>query len=55
MSAASPQLQTEMKMVKAVRETRRAPVQRNTFYEPVKVLAETSPSATESEPPSGKV
>ena len=32
-----PQLQTETDMVKAIRETGRVPVQRNTFYEPVKV------------------
>jgi aminodeoxyfutalosine synthase len=38
--ATSPQLQTEMEMVKAIRETRRTPVQRNTFYEPIKVLPE---------------
>mgnify|MGYP001428666611 CR=1 FL=1 len=41
-------------MVKAIREAGRAPVQRNTFYEPIKVLADTSQSATEAEPPSGK-
>ena len=53
--AASPQLQTEMEMVKAIRETRRTPVQRNTFYEPIKVLADSpQPSATEAEPPSSK-
>ena len=38
--ATSPQLQTEADMVKAIRETGRTPVQRNTFYEPIKVLAE---------------
>jgi aminodeoxyfutalosine synthase len=38
--ATSPQLQTEMEMVKAIREAGRTPVQRNTFYEPIKVLAE---------------
>ena len=32
-----PQLQTEAEMVKAIREAGRTPVQRNTFYEPVKV------------------
>jgi aminodeoxyfutalosine synthase len=32
-----PQLQTEKDMVKAIRETGRCPVQRDTFYEPVKV------------------
>jgi hypothetical protein len=31
----------------------RTPVQRNTFYEPIKVL-ENTPTATEPEPPSGK-
>jgi aminodeoxyfutalosine synthase len=35
--ARSPQLQTETEMLKAIRETGRAPVQRNTFYEPIKV------------------
>ena len=35
--AQSPQLQTEAAMVKAIRETGRTPVQRNTFYEPIKV------------------
>src|SRR5688500_5755991 len=38
--AKSPQLQTEAEMVKAIRETGRTPVQRNTFYEPIKVLAD---------------
>jgi aminodeoxyfutalosine synthase len=36
--ATSPQLQTERDMVKAIREAGRTPVQRNTFYEPIKVL-----------------
>src|SRR3954449_10000671 len=36
--AKSPQLQTEGEMVKAIREAGRTPVQRNTFYEPIKVL-----------------
>jgi len=51
--ATSPQLQTEMEMVKAIRETRRTPVQRNTFYEPIKVW-DGAPTAAEAEPPSGK-
>ena len=34
--ATSPQLQTEAEMVKAIREAGRTPVQRNTFYEPIK-------------------
>jgi len=36
--AKSPQLQTEAEMVKAIRETGRTPVRRNTFYEPLRVL-----------------
>jgi aminodeoxyfutalosine synthase len=34
--AKSPQLQTEAEMIKAIREAGRTPVQRNTFYEPIK-------------------
>lgn len=34
--AASPQLQTEGEMIKAIREAGRIPAQRNTFYEPLK-------------------
>ena len=52
--ATSPQLQTEAEMIKAIREAGRTPVQRNTFYEPIKVLAETSQSAGEAEPSSDK-
>ncbi len=55
--ATSPQLQTEADMIKAIREVGRTPVQRNTFYEPIKVLAEslqTATTANEAEPPSGK-
>jgi len=40
--ATSPQLQTEADMIKAIREAGRTPVQRNTFYEPIKVLADTN-------------
>jgi aminodeoxyfutalosine synthase len=36
--AESPQLQTETDMLKAIREAGRTPVQRNTFYEPIKIL-----------------
>jgi len=36
--ATSPQLQTEAAMLKAIREAGRTPVQRNTFYEAIKVL-----------------
>ncbi len=40
--ATSPQLQTEAEMVKAIREAGRIPVQRNTFYEPIKILADAN-------------
>ena len=47
--AASPQLQTEAEMIKAIREAGRTPVQRNTFYEPIKVLEDvTAAEATEN-------
>ena len=51
--ATSPQLQTEADMIKAIREAGRTPVQRNTFYEPIKVWG-GAPTATEAEPPSNK-
>jgi len=38
--ATSPQQQTEGVMIKAIREAGRTPVQRNTFYEPVKIWSE---------------
>ena len=41
--ATSPQLQTEADMIKAIREAGRVPVQRNTFYEPIRIL-ENAPS-----------
>ncbi|HEV2692366.1 MAG TPA: aminofutalosine synthase MqnE [Verrucomicrobiae bacterium] len=44
--ATSPQLQTEADMIKAIREAGRTPVQRNTFYEPLKVL--DNPAAAEA-------
>ena len=34
---AAPQLQSEVALVKAIREAGRVPVQRNTFYEPIKI------------------
>ena len=39
--------------MKATREAARTTVQRNTFYEPIKVLADAA-SANEAEPSSGK-
>jgi aminodeoxyfutalosine synthase len=44
--ATSPQLQTEAEMLKAIREAGRTPIQRNTFYEPMKVWEETKTSET---------
>src|ERR1700759_4610225 len=38
--ATSPQLQTEADMIKAIREAGRTPIQRDTFYQPIKVLAD---------------
>jgi aminodeoxyfutalosine synthase len=51
--ATSPQLQTEAEMIKAIREAGRTPVQRNTFYEPIKVW-DGAPTETEAEPPANK-
>ena len=39
--AKTPQLQTEAEMIKAIREAGCTPVQRNTFYEPVRVLEDS--------------
>jgi len=42
-------LQTEAEMIKAIREAGRTPVQRNTFYEPIKILENASATdATEN-------
>ncbi len=41
--ASSPQSQTETAMIKAIREAGRVPVQRNTFYEPIRVWDEVAP------------
>ena len=46
--ATSPQLQTEADLVKAIREAGRLPLQRNTFYEPIKVWEASMPGATKS-------
>jgi aminodeoxyfutalosine synthase len=51
--ASSPQQQTEAALVKAIHEAGRTPVQRNTFYEPIKVW-EDKTGAAEAEPPDGK-
>lgn len=49
--AATPQLQTEAAMVKAIREAGRTPVQRDTFYEPVKVWEDSSPGTEVTDGP----
>ncbi|HHY86423.1 MAG TPA: CofH family radical SAM protein [Verrucomicrobia bacterium] len=41
--ARSPQLQTEAEMIKAIREAGRVPVQRNSFYEPIRVVGDSEP------------
>jgi aminodeoxyfutalosine synthase len=51
--AKSPQHQTEAEMVKAIREARLIPVQRNTFYEPIKVW-DGAPTLSEAEPPANQ-
>jgi aminodeoxyfutalosine synthase len=43
--AKTPQLQSEAEMLKAIREAGCVPVQRNTFYEPVKVWNGQEPAA----------
>jgi aminodeoxyfutalosine synthase len=50
--ATSPQLQTEAEMVKAIRETGRTPVQRDTFYQPIREWeksADVKPQAVAAE------
>lgn len=44
--AKSPQLQPEAAMLKAIREVGRVPVQRDTFYEPIKVWPAAEPAAS---------
>jgi aminodeoxyfutalosine synthase len=51
--ASSPQQQTEAALVKAIREAGLTPVQRNTFYEPIKVH-EKPATAGDAEPADGK-
>jgi aminodeoxyfutalosine synthase len=53
--ATSPQLQTEADMIKAIRETGRTPVQRNTFYEPIKILENSGAPAPADNPAHSKV
>jgi len=53
--ATSPQQQTEAAMLKAIREAGRTPVQRNTFYEPVKVWNEPEPGKPQETSGASKV
>ena len=48
--ATSPQQQTEATLVKAIREAGRDPIQRNTFYEPIKVWDMSSEIQTKVTP-----
>jgi aminodeoxyfutalosine synthase len=53
--ATSPQLQSEANMIKAIREAGRTPVQRNTFYEPIRILEDPKPAAATKNPAHSKV
>ncbi|MGH8024678.1 MAG: aminofutalosine synthase MqnE [Limisphaerales bacterium] len=46
--AESPQLQTEADMVKAILEAGRTPVQRNTFYEPIRIVEKAAADEAQS-------
>ena len=50
--AQTPQLTAEVELVKAIREAGREPVQRDTFYQPVKVWGEAA--SAPAEPPARK-
>ena len=52
--ATSPQLQTEANMVKAIREAGRTPVQRNTFYEPIRILDDATSAGPTDNPSHSK-
>ena len=53
--AVSPQSQTEAAMIQAIREAGRIPVQRNTFYETIRVLEMEVPRTTEPGSPHSKI
>ncbi|HTR43642.1 MAG TPA: aminofutalosine synthase MqnE [Pseudomonadales bacterium] len=53
--AESPQLQTEADMLKAIREAGRTPVQRNTFYEPIRILENPVAGEAQENPAHSKV
>ena len=50
--ATAPQAQTEAAMIKAIREAGKVPVQRNTFYEPVKVWDQSAATSADAAPAS---
>ncbi|HUD49133.1 MAG TPA: aminofutalosine synthase MqnE [Candidatus Baltobacteraceae bacterium] len=52
--AKTPQLQTEAEMIKAIREAGRLPVQRDTFYRPVKIW-EDQPAPVPKNPDASKI
>ena len=47
--ATTPQQQTEAAMVKAIREAGFTPVQRNTFYEPIRILDAAAPDGKDAQ------
>jgi aminodeoxyfutalosine synthase len=51
--ANSPQSQSEFEMIKAIREAGLTPVQRNSFYEPIRVWDDSAPPAGNHPGPSG--
>ena len=53
--ASSPQSQTEAAMIKAIREAGRLPVQRNTFYETIRVWDEVAPMKGEPAAPRSNI
>jgi aminodeoxyfutalosine synthase len=53
--ADTPQAQTEAAMIKAIREAGRIPVQRNTFYEPIKVLENVTLPEEKENPAHSKI
>jgi aminodeoxyfutalosine synthase len=53
--AQTPQLQTEAEMIKAIRETGRIPVQRDTFYQPIKVWDAAPPAQNPDKPALSKI
>lgn len=48
--AETPQLQSEADMIKAIREAGRVPVQRDTFYQPIRILEEAATPAPAANP-----